>query len=256
MNIRRIIREEIEKPFLEESNIPLRLIQAGAMENPPNKLYNGSPYKLDLQSINMYKYRQEGKGLHGSKGDCVGMYFFEEPGWYKKKEIPFLKGAFTSNIRNSTTLHYALSGEGRLRNKKIYSGELENYGQVQPVYIYEAVIKDDAVIYDAELPVPMCMNPKDMEKYVRDSKVKYKEFDGTALGEVLIWNKDIISDFKVHAIGIPNPYYNQSPTAMAGYSPLEYSTYIWFHDIDKANKFIKNTEKDKWGYLKSLIRSK
>ena len=66
---------------LLKEEISLRLIQGGALTNPPKKLYHGTGYKISYDELNMHEHRsKDGKGFnHTAKGSgYIGVYFYEE----------------------------------------------------------------------------------------------------------------------------------------------------------------------------------
>jgi hypothetical protein len=234
MNIKQIIREEIERVLLE-GKIPLRLIQAGAMQN------HGSGYKISYDTLNMMDSRKTIKGFHGSssKGN-IGVYF------YSKKEANIVKSyGNIMNIRNpkkgQSAFTYAISSAIAMNSEF--------------AYVYEADTEDDFVLLEDGAPGQFNVN--ELNEYIPNTKVQYKEVDGIGYpgAEIVVWNKEAIKSFKPVMFAVKNPYYNSFGVASrwSNKEPLNLSQYVWFNSEQERDSFLNNVKKDKWGYLASIM---
>lgn len=241
MNLKKIIKEELEKVLLEEK-IPLRLIQAGVMKNPPKKLYHGSGYKISYDTLNMMDSRKTTKGFHGSASSGnIGVYCYSE----KDANIIKTYGDIMI-IRNpkkgQSAFTYAISTAIAMNSEF--------------AYVYEAETEDDFVLL--ETGAPGSFNSNKLNEYIPNTKVKYNEVDGigTLGAEILVWNKGAIKSFKPIAFAVKNPYYSNLGFRWSDKEwaqPLKISQYVWFNNEKERDSFLNNVKKDKYGYLASIM---
>lgn len=247
-----------------KEEISVRLIQGGALTNPPKKLYHGTGYKISYDELNMHEHRsKDGKGFnHTAKGSgYIGVYFYEE----KNIGLDIVGTIGDINLTTSksiSTIKYAEKAADGLKSEF--------------AYIYEAEISDDAAILSVEkFPGNVGgVREKDLDQYVDGTQIKVREFDGSGpdLAEFVIWNKDVIKSWNIKYIAVENPYsgvvdyekwrdeelkkswIDTLGTTSAHY--LNLVDYLWFTDIEKANYFLENYKKNKSNKLEWLLTYK
>ena len=251
---------------LLKEEISIRLIQGGALTNPPKKLYHGTGYKISYDELNMHEHRsKDGKGFnHTAKASgYIGVYFYEE----KNIELDIvgkIGDAILTTSTSTSAIKYALKAAAGLKSEF--------------AYIYEAEISDDAAILSGEkFPGNVGgVREKDLDQYVDGTQIKVREFDGSGpdRAEFVIWNKDVIKSWDIKYIAVKNPYY-ENPikfgfrekdremkkiyidtigTTSAHY--LDILDYLWFTDMEKANYFLENYKKNESNRLEWLLTYK
>jgi len=261
---KRVLGETTKDGELNEDNIPLRLVQGGDLTNNPKKLYHATGYKISYDELDMYEHRsKDGKGFNHSaktKGS-IGVYFYDESaiGFNVKEKIGDIH---LVTYKSNTSLDYAHRVADKL--KSLFT------------YVYEAEISNDAAILDSQ-KFPgndAAVTEKDLDKYIYNTKIKVREYDGTGLDEFVIWNKDVIKSWNIKLVAVKNPYYGNAyekwgdkelkerwvnTLGTVGAHYLNISEYIWFTDVSKMSDFLENYKKnsgDKYNWLLSYKESK
>jgi hypothetical protein len=234
--------DTLTEGILKERISDTRLIQGGAYPNPPTTLYHGSGYKIDLSSLS-FSRTGELKGLGGfgsSSARCVGLYTFAKRPKFNPVRAEGI--IFVQNFPSASPRKYA---KGTWRRKK-----------TERAYVYE--IKLDKKIMILDKPAPPCFDAKDLDKYVHDTKIKYKEFDGIGhdTWEMILWDKKHIKSMTPILVGVPNPLSPdksyESKRQLRAWEALDkkfnltgaWKDLFWFESEEKANFFEAN--KDKW----------
>jgi len=226
-----------ELASLEEGVSNIRLIQGGANPNPPTTFYHGSGYKFDLSSLSFSRTGElKGLGGFGSSSErCAGLYTFA----YRKNFNPVRAEGiiFIQQYPNSSARSYA---RGTWNRKK-----------TERAYVYKIEADKDIMLLNQG--APSCFNVKDLDKYVYDTKIKYKEFDGigSEKGEIILWDKKHIKSMTPILVGVPNPLKFDGRQG-AAWEELDkkfkltgkWKELFWFDSEEKANNFVAN--KDKW----------
>jgi hypothetical protein len=247
--------------YLNEQNIPLRLVQGGALTNPPKKLYHATAYKISYDELNMHEHRsKDGKGFnHTAKGSgYIGVYFYEEKyiGFNVKEKIGDIH---LVTYKDNTAIDYAHRSADKLKSEF--------------AYVYEAEISDDVAILDSQkFPGNVGgVKEKDLDQYAYNTKIKAREYDGSGGGEFIIWNKDVIKSWNIKLIAVKNPYYGNvyekwrdkelkerwiDTLGTVGAHYLSIAEYIWFTDVSKVNYFLENYNKNKNNMFNWLLTYK
>ena len=222
---------------INESTSNLRLVQGGAMVPPPPVLYHGTGYKIDLSSLNFSRTGElKVAGNFGSKDErCVGLYSYA-----KMYDFNPIKGEGVMIVQqypNSSARSYAMGSYIKSKTEK--------------AYVYKIELDNNIMILDKQ--APGCFDKKNLEEYVPNTKIKYKEFDGigTKTGEIILWDNQHIKSIKPIIVGVPNPLLKSGRYAVAWKglrkelnTKIQNPQLLWFSSEEKANNFISN--KDKW----------
>ena len=225
------------KENINESTSNLRLVQGGAMVPPPPVLYHGTGYKIDLSSLNFSRTGElKVAGNFGSKDErCVGLYSYT-----KMYDFNPIKGEGVMIVQqypNSSARSYAMGSYIKSKTEK--------------AYVYKIELDNNIMILDKQ--APGCFDKKNLEEYVPNTKIKYKEFDGigTKTGEIILWDNQHIKSIKPIIVGVPNPLLKSGRYAVAWKglrkelnTKIQNPQLLWFSSEEKANNFISN--KDKW----------